>query len=170
MQKILRRVATAERVAAKRGRNTKHKKDERSRDESRKSFVQQRSAMNEDISLAKQAYKDDWKLGPLAPRLNIAGSGDNYGAVNEARFMTANVDFMSDSHLKARCRWAGHPKRLNITEGDRVVLLEGPDKGRIGKISNIELEKGMVTVENLNKVRHLFYTFLVSSTWSWATE
>ncbi|KAH7040469.1 uncharacterized protein B0I36DRAFT_10797 [Microdochium trichocladiopsis] len=151
MQKIIRRVATTERVAAKRAKKIKYYKQQADKDESNSTFLAQRRAIRDDISLAKSAYKDDWKLGPLAPRINHGETGDNHGAVNEARFMTSSAELMSKEQLAERCKWAGRLNRLNIAQGDRVVVLEGPDKGRIGKISDIDLDKAMVTVEGLNK-------------------
>lgn len=41
---------------------------------------------------------------------------------------------------------------LNIVVGDRVVLLEGRDKGKIGKITKVEAKHGEVTVGGLNMV------------------
>ena len=41
---------------------------------------------------------------------------------------------------------------LNIVAGDRVVLLEGRDKGKIGKITATDAKKGECTVAGLNMV------------------
>jgi ribosomal protein L24 len=41
---------------------------------------------------------------------------------------------------------------LNIVKGDRVVLLEGRDKGKIGKITNVDTKRVECTVEGLNMV------------------
>lgn len=40
----------------------------------------------------------------------------------------------------------------NIVEGDRVVLLEGRDKGKIGKVLSLDRQRQEVTVEGLNLV------------------
>lgn len=43
-------------------------------------------------------------------------------------------------------------KWMNIVKGDRVVLLEGRDKGKIGKIIDVNTESCEFTVEGLNRV------------------
>ncbi len=53
----------------------------------------------------------------------------------------------------ARCKWAGGAYYLNLAEGDRVVLLDGPDKGRIGQVIEINHDTAEVTVQDLNKAR-----------------
>ena len=149
MQKLLRRVATAERVVSKRKAATdrmlwkkdikKHRQDQASQD----------VMVNQDINRAKQAIKDDWNLGPMAPNIYYGDAALTYGAISESRYRQAVV--LREKQKEARCAWLGGSKNLNLAVGDRVVLLEGPDKGKIGKVTDIQMNEGCLIVEGLNK-------------------
>lgn len=43
--------------------------------------------------------------------------------------------------------------KLHVKTGDTVVVLSGKDKGKQGKITTAMPSKGMVVVENVNKVK-----------------
>ncbi|XXG97030.1 hypothetical protein Hte_003324 [Hypoxylon texense] len=149
MQKILRRVATAERVAAKRSKAKDlkwFKKDKKARTAQSQ---QQLQVVREELRAAKQAVKDDWELGPLAPRLDVGEWAGAKGAIHEARF--ASGARLSLAMRNRRCRWAGGAYNLNLAPGDRVVLVDGPEKGKIGKISRIDEDMAEVIVRGLNK-------------------
>ncbi|KAF7533216.1 hypothetical protein G7054_g7260 [Neopestalotiopsis clavispora] len=149
MQKILKRVATAERVAAKRKATRDRQAWNKERFSERDEVKYQRAQLAEDYGRAKRAIKDDWHLGANAPNTNVGERGGVHGAVSEARYqMSASL---KEHQKEARCAWLGGHKNLNLVEGDRVVLLEGPDKGQIGKISNLQRDKMEVIVEGLNK-------------------
>lgn len=151
MQKILRRVATTERVAAKRSRKLKDSRERREAKAEKQNFGQQRQVIKKELDTAKAVVKEDWRLGPLARKLDIGENDRSYGSINEARYMTSGSRQMSLDQRNARCKWAGGVNRLNLHAGDRVVLLEGPDKGRIGKIGSIDLERATLMVDGLNK-------------------
>ncbi|KAL7623868.1 hypothetical protein AAE478_005424 [Parahypoxylon ruwenzoriense] len=149
MQKILRRVATAERVAAKRAKAKDlkfYKKDKRER---RQEDSYQYRGIRDELREAKKAVRDDWALGPLAPKRDIGDWAGAKGAIHETRYV-ARIPIHPNLRDQ-RCAWAGGSKNLNLAISDRVVLMDGPDKGRIGKIANIDAERAEVTVEGLNK-------------------
>lgn len=151
MQKILKRVATAERVVAKRKATRDRQAWNKERYGERDEVRYQRAQMADDYGRAKRAIKDDWYLGPNSPNINVGEHGATHGAISEARYqMSASL---RDHQKAARCEWLGGHKNLNLVEGDRVVLLEGPDKGQIGKITTLQKDKMEVIVEGLNKVR-----------------
>lgn len=150
MQKILRRVATAERVATKRQkaqdlRLYKEEKKQTSHQDKRRVMMAQ-----EELEKAKQSIRDDWAMGPLSPRTDIGNFQDAYGTIGEARYATTGG--FSLATRNARCRWAGGAYYLNLAVGDRVVLLDGPDKGRIGPVTSIDHDTAEVKVKDLNKV------------------
>lgn len=153
MQKILRRVATAERVATKRQKAKGlilykvDKKEQSARDRRHVAVAQK------EIADAKQTIRDDWAMGSLAPRTDIGSFQDAYGAIGESRYSSPGG--FSLAMRNARCRWAGGAYYLNLAEGDRVVLLDGPDKGRIGPVADINHEAAEVKVKGLNKVESL---------------
>jgi len=43
-------------------------------------------------------------------------------------------------------------KNLHVKNGDRVVLLAGKDKGKIGNVRKVDRSEGKVVVEGLNMV------------------
>ncbi|KAI8960512.1 hypothetical protein F5Y11DRAFT_349443 [Daldinia sp. FL1419] len=149
MQKILRRVATAERVVAKRTKVKDLKWYKKEKKEQYQDQRQQIAMAQEEFNRAKQAVRDEWELGPLAPRRDVAEWAGAKGAIHEARY--AAYGKVSLAMRNRRCQWAGGAYHLNITTGDRVVLIDGPDKGRIGKIKSIDYEKAEVIVSDLNK-------------------
>ncbi|KAI1418115.1 hypothetical protein F5Y13DRAFT_150599 [Hypoxylon sp. FL1857] len=149
MQKILRRVATAERVVTKRAKTKDLKWFKKNKKETADQQKQQLMVVREELSSAKQAIKDDWNLGPLAPRRDVGDWAGTKGAIHEARFSL--YGHVTLAMRNRRCQWAGGAFNLNLALGDRVVLIDGPDKGRIGKISSIDYDNAEVTVEGLNK-------------------
>ncbi|KAI0453177.1 hypothetical protein F5B21DRAFT_480405 [Xylaria acuta] len=148
MQKIARRVATAERVAAKRQKtkNIRFHKHEK-KTESKQSVAQIREAANE-VKGAKQAIRDDWAMGAQSPRKDIGEFHDALGSITQHRFSSRGLTL---AKRNARCQWAGGAHYLSLAAGDRVVLLDGPDKGRIGEVAEINHEGAEVTVKELNK-------------------
>ncbi|KAI0882514.1 uncharacterized protein GGS22DRAFT_169635 [Annulohypoxylon maeteangense] len=149
MQKILRRVATAERAVAKR-----HKKQIEGRD--KKEFTRQRLRKQQQLEAAKVQYrdakkavKDAWELGPMAPRHDVGVYAGSRGAIPETRFATFGKP--TQIQLAERSSWAGGTTFFCLAVNDRVVLLAGPDKGRIGRVTRIESSVGEVYVEGLNR-------------------
>ncbi|KAH8677386.1 hypothetical protein BX600DRAFT_124824 [Xylariales sp. PMI_506] len=149
MQKILKRVATAERVATKRKATRDRQAWNKNRFEERQEKAYQRNEIAKDIGRAKQAIRDDWNLGPMSPNVYVGELGPTRGAISETRYSIASS--LRDHQKEARCEWLGGAKNLNLTSGDRVVLLEGPDKGKIGKVVDVKHENMVVVVEGLNK-------------------
>ncbi|KAI1245522.1 hypothetical protein MGN70_012412 [Eutypa lata] len=149
MKKIMQRVGTAERVAAKR----KKLKDTRYFKAGKKQQSQdvrgQLSTAEADYQQAKQAVRDGWELGPLAPREDVGEWAGARGAIHEARFRSYAT--LTLAMRNERCAWAGGAYNLNLAVGDRVVLLDGPDKGKIGNITTVMPETAEVTVDGLNK-------------------
>jgi large subunit ribosomal protein L24 len=150
MQKILKRVATAERVASKRKAVREKQASRLDRHDENRERVYQKSEIALDFARAKRAIKDDWNLGPIAPNISIGELGVTHGAISEARYQLSGQ--LRDYQKEARCAWLGGAQNLNLTIGDRVVLLDGPDKGRIGKIMDLQKQTMEVVVDGLNKV------------------
>ncbi|KAI1210444.1 uncharacterized protein F4807DRAFT_423436 [Annulohypoxylon truncatum] len=149
MQKILRRVATAERAVAKRHKKQMQARDKKGLSRQRVRRQQQLSAFGVDVKNAKMAIKDAWELGPLAPRSDVGIHAGTRGAIKETQYGVFGRP--TPTQLEARCAWAGGTKFLSLAVDDRVVLMEGPDKGRIGKIMDIDPNKMEVFVDGLNK-------------------
>ncbi|KAI0205479.1 KOW domain-containing protein [Astrocystis sublimbata] len=149
MQKIARRVATAERVVAKRKKGKDFKLYRHERHQDKKEMVDLRKTVKTEIESAKQAIKNDWAMGALSPRRDVGERHDTIGSISRQRVSQSKQ--LTLAQLNARCRWAGGATYLNLAVHDRVVLLDGPDKGRIGNILEINHESAEVTVKDLNK-------------------
>ncbi len=154
VQKLMRRVATEERVAAKRKKVKDTKYFKKGRKEEAGEALHQTTVAEAEFRRAKQAVRDAWRLGPLAPREDVGEWAGARGAIHQARF--PSVARLSPAMRDARCAWAGGARNLNLVPGDRVVLLEGPDRGKIGRIASVIEDAAAVTVDGLNKVGGVF--------------
>ncbi|KAI1373748.1 hypothetical protein F4677DRAFT_428115 [Hypoxylon crocopeplum] len=148
MQKLLRRVATAERAAAKRAKTRDTRAFKRAKMDRSSEQKDQLSMANSDFQRAKQVVKDEWNLGPLAPRQDVGGAAEGKGAIHMARY--SSYGRLTLVMRNRRCQWAGGAYNLNLAVGDRVVLLDGPDKGRIGNLKSIDHDRAEVIVDKLN--------------------
>lgn len=148
MQKVLRRTVLAEKQAARR----LSKRKDKSMREWAKSTREQASYNRKDeinqIKAARLARREDWELGPLAPKRDVGDAKDTYGTIDSARTRPSPLDYRKRE--EALKQVGG--RYLNIVKGDRVVLIEGRDKGKIGKVTDTDPGKGTCTVEGLNLV------------------
>lgn len=149
MQKVIRRTLFAEKQAARR---LAKRKDKSTREWAKTAREQTNYVRKQDtaqIKTARLARQEDWELGPLAPKRDVGNSKDTYGTVTSQRTRPQPLDYRKrDEILKS----VGG-RYLNIVKGDRVVLLEGRDKGKIGKITATDPRRGTCTIEGLNMVR-----------------
>lgn len=148
MQKVIRRTILAERQAARR---LAKRKDKLHREWAKTNREQNNYNRKDEISLLKQVRKDrreDWELGPLAPKRDVGDKKDTYGTVSSQRLRGPILE-KKDAE-EAMKPFGG--RYLNIVKGDRVVLLEGRDKGKIGKIITVNPKSVECTVEGLNMV------------------
>ncbi|GAP83824.1 putative kow domain-containing protein domain-containing protein [Rosellinia necatrix] len=149
MQKIARRVATAERVAAKRRKAKDVRFYKKQKKDHGNDITAQVEWARKELDDAKKAIRNDWAMGPIAPRRDAGEWHGAHGAIGESRF--ASSGSLSLALRNARCQWAGGAYYLCLAKGDRVVLLDGPDKGRIGRISTVNHATGELTIHELNK-------------------
>src|SRR5207247_2482151 len=97
---------------------------------------------------ARVARREGWEQGPLAPRRS---ANETHGCVSMGRLGGRRV--MGPEELEARAAWAGGMRHLNIAVGDRVVVLEGPYRGKISEITEIIRDRAEVRLDKLVKVR-----------------
>jgi large subunit ribosomal protein L24 len=93
-----------------------------------------------DLRAERQARREDWDMGKLAPKRDVGLVADSYGAI-DMRY-AQGVDL--PEHKR--------PKVTDVREGDRVVILEGVDQGKIGTVKEVRKSKGDVVVDGLNLV------------------
>ena len=150
MQKVLRRTALAEAQAVRRDARRKERAVREKAKTNREQAQYSRREATKDIKAARQARREDWELGPLAPRRDVGDNKSTYGTISTMRLRGSPLT------LEARLKLNPEGGRYaTIVVGDRVVLLEGRDKGKIGKIMKLDAKRQEVTVEGLNMVGFL---------------
>lgn len=110
------------------------------------------TAQQETLQRSRRERKEDWDLGPLAPRRDVGNFKDTYGTLPGNQ--TEGLELSREEKVKCLVAWGG--SKANVRIGDRVVALAGRDKGKIGKIISIDSKKLEAKVEDLNKV----YTYI----------
>jgi large subunit ribosomal protein L24 len=148
MQKVIRRTILAEKQAARRlaKRRESAEREKAKINREQNAFI--RKDATKEIKQRRAERREDWELGPLAPRRDVGDLKETYGTVSTQRMRGPILDY--------RARWealkAVGGRYLTLVKGDRVVLLEGRDKGKIGKISSTDRRRAECTVEGLNMV------------------
>ncbi|KUJ12017.1 uncharacterized protein LY89DRAFT_593978 [Mollisia scopiformis] len=159
MQKVIRRSVLAEKQAARRHAK---RKETATREWAKSNREQDRHLRREAIDQLKQARlnrREDWELGSLAPKRDVGKSKDTYGTIHTQRMRGTLL------HHKDRAE-AFQPvggRYLNIVKNDRVVLLEGRDKGKIGKITAVDKARAECTVEGLNLIDVAVPSYMISA-------
>lgn len=139
MQKVIRATERAKTQA--RRRNLIRRAEEHHRQRSR---LMKREALKlkddySTIKAARIARREDWLLGPLAPRRDLGSLKDTYATVHSTHVQ----------HIEKRGKVRDHC----IAEGDRVVIVgDFPDRGLIGKVRQVKASAETCTVEGLNMV------------------
>jgi large subunit ribosomal protein L24 len=146
MDKILRRVHMAERQVARRAKRRQALSHAIAASKTRENVMNMRKEAGHDLGAAIKARHEDLELGPLAPNRDIAKInpyGNYYGSISTERALLQTK--LTKEQQDARAAWAGGSQYLCLKVGDRVVITEGPYKGKISTIAN--LKKETMTVE-----------------------
>ncbi|KAF3343637.1 hypothetical protein VdG2_08431 [Verticillium dahliae VDG2] len=148
MQKLVKRTAEAQRAVARRTAKKTLNVYRRSKLERRSEQSQNVEEIAGDLRAARVARAEAWDLGPLTPRRDVDGN-----FTHGATLLSRNRPQTSFKawEIEQRCAWAGGSKLLNIVKNDRVVVMEGPDKGKIDLINHIDLNNGVVELKTLGK-------------------
>lgn len=138
MQKVIQRTQQAQKIAVRRHAKAKEhleRGESWARNQERQRQRKWASALIKDARTHRQ---EDWAAGSLAPRRDVGDAADNYGALT-----MYNVQ-LPDADPEKRPKWFG------IAEGDRVVVVKGREKGKIGAVKDMNKEKVSIQVENVN--------------------
>ncbi|KAF7543718.1 hypothetical protein G7Z17_g10515 [Cylindrodendrum hubeiense] len=149
MQKLAKRVAQAQRQAGRRAQKQAETEHQGYKLRNRQALRSAVSEVRENLLDARRARAENWEMGPLAPKRDLGFNG--YGMFAESvRTDWSNYGLYSPRPeiVQKRCGWAGGVKMLNLAVEDRVVILDGPDKGKIDRIRTINLMTGHVTLQN----------------------
>ena len=153
MQKLVKRVAQAQRQAGRRSNIRARKEAAEGQLHNRQALSGAIAEVRQNLKDAKRARQEDWEMGPLAPKRDLGFN--NYGAFKESMrqdWSNSGLHRPAPKVVEARCAWAGGVKQLNLAPKDRVVILDGPDKGRIDRIQSVDAESGTVTLETCHRV------------------
>lgn len=140
MDKVFRRTALAVHQAKRRARVATEKENRRLRKQaiSERARYQQSILRNE--KQERQQRREDWMMGPLAPRRDAGERYDAFGTVSLDRIQLPTV-------------FKGNRRRyINFAVGDRAVVIRGQDKGKISKIVSIMEPQQSVRLKDLNMV------------------
>lgn len=151
MDKLIKRTTSAERQVSRRMREAAKKTHRRALGDRIRRAKGAMADLSKNIYDSRRMRHEAWELGPLAPRRTIE---NGYGiAAEHARTGRQVTEFiMRPFELERRCGWAGGSKHLNLAPGDRVVILEGHDKGNIDTISSVSAASGTVELTEFGKV------------------
>lgn len=97
----------------------------------------------------KKRRREDWLKGPLAPDRD---TGLSRGTIGSFDGNYVNTWSRPEATRPDKNKAVKIGNRGNIVEDDRVVVIKGPHKGRIGNVIATDDKKGSVTVQGINLV------------------
>ena len=138
MQKVIQRSQLAKRNADRRLQKLAEH-HEKGQGWSRRNEAQRLRQFNHSlIKTAREARKEDWARGALAPRRDVGDLATTYGSVGMFNMSVA------ERQEKNKPKWR------SIIEGDRVVVLKGREKGKIAVVTNYDNDRGVVKLDGIN--------------------
>jgi large subunit ribosomal protein L24 len=141
MDKLLSRALRAHNQAVRRAKRVAETKKKRELNDARREHAAFQRLLAEDRRQARFEEKEDHRLGPLRPRRAVGKAEiETLGAFDQSRIIPPPVP---EEH---------QIKYWNIVEQDRVVILRGPDRHKIGTVKSIDKQNNTLTVEGLNMV------------------
>lgn len=149
MQKLLKRTVQVEKQAARRKAK---RADIKERVKLQEEFKKRMNAVvytNRSLADARRRRREDWELGPLAPRRDTPLKDAN-SAYWGTTSISSSMDALGARQKNLACQWAGGAKYLCLKVGDRVAIMQGQDKGKIGTINNVDVDEAHVTLEGEN--------------------
>jgi len=107
--------------------------------------------------------REDWRLGPLRPNRAPSTAPEKYGAMASERMQKPEIPMRSVKNRNAFRERKGlapeYPLIVDdkcyfpIVKGDRVAIISGIDKGKIGFVNEVITRSHEVIVKGLNMVR-----------------
>ncbi|KAI4270284.1 MAG: hypothetical protein L6R38_007173, partial [Xanthoria sp. 2 TBL-2021] len=139
MQKLFKRTSQVQKQAARRQRIAKSKNASDTRKLQHNQLRVHNEARRGVFVSARQAQREDWHLGPLAPRRDVGDKAETYGTVPLR---------LVESVEKMDGKW----KNWGIREGDRVCVVgkNERDKGKIGVVRKVAEKAESCKVTGIN--------------------
>ncbi|KAL5120089.1 hypothetical protein ACEQ8H_001914 [Pleosporales sp. CAS-2024a] len=161
--KEIRKVKTA--IAWHTRERAKRQKLAELRHESRQAVMQRIMWENENVKhvrkLALLRAKEDWELGPLRPNRAVGENAATYGALAGQQVQTPAIPTHTQKQRNETRAKRGmeleYPlvvddkKYFHLAPGDRVVVIRGREKGKIGLVQSILPDKHEVIVKGINE-------------------
>jgi large subunit ribosomal protein L24 len=145
MQNVIRRTTLARNQAARR---VKIQQKQEVREEVKNFLREQSQREKNKHQLARDSRlrrRDDWLRGAIAPKVDSGLQAETYGTAPPFGMALPKIP----KHLRR--------KYVNFAKGDRVAILRGQDKGKIGVIESVDLERESVTLKDHNIVRVILH-------------
>jgi large subunit ribosomal protein L24 len=140
MQRVLRRNVLARNQALKRQRRASEKEFKDEERKIRQEKVLRARFERDSIKAERKNRREDWMLGPLAPNRLAGNDAGGYGMLGFESIRQPLVP------KQERVKW------FNFAVDDRIVVVNGREKGKIGKITTIDKERQTVEVAGINMV------------------
>ena len=153
MQKLAKRTVQAQRQAGRRAEQQARRQRKTGMWQARAAVKGMNQEIKSNLADARLARKEDWELGPLAPKRDLGFN--HYGLMTDpvrASHIYNGNHVVSQKVVEKRCEWAGGSKQLNLAVGDRVVILEGPAKGKVDRIESVNTDLGTITLQEQYQV------------------
>jgi large subunit ribosomal protein L24 len=135
--------------------------------ESKQSVIQRVKWENQHIKKVREdalsRVKEDWSLGALRPNRAVGAAAKKYGALGEEQLQKPDIPLHTQRNRNKFRESRGLPqeyplviddkKYFHIERDDRVIVVNGRDKGKIGLVQNIVPRTHEILVKGVNMVR-----------------
>ena len=139
MQKVIRATQRAKTQSRRKNALKQARKDSELRTSVRTQLNRSAKERHSLIQTARIARREDWLLGPLAPRRDLGSAKNTYGAIKPSVAQAVK----KYEKIRDYC----------IAKGDRVVVVgEYAEKGIIGTVKTVTEKAESCTVEGVNTV------------------
>jgi large subunit ribosomal protein L24 len=157
---------------------TKRQKHHQERWESKQAFQQRTIWHRDNVTKVREKalenVKEDWRLGALRPNRAYGPEARTYGALTPEQIQKPEIPVhtqrLINEQLVKRGLEPKYPlivddkKYFHIVKDDRVVIMRGRERGKIGKVQNVMARTHEVVVEGLNKVCRIRPDFVLQLT------
>lgn len=138
MEKVLQRAKYAERQALKRSAKKKAYLENTEAWQRKQNTQRLGRVFNKNLVDARKNRNVDWNLGALAPRRDVGEKATSYGSMSIYDFNLPEL---------------GRDEQMDfvpVSEGDRVVVMKGRDRGKIGEIADVLRDRDAVRINGIN--------------------
>ncbi|KAF2035514.1 hypothetical protein EK21DRAFT_54065 [Setomelanomma holmii] len=132
--------------------------------ESKQAVIQRIKWENENVQKVRKTAlknaKEDWQLGPLRPNRAIGEGADKFGALTAQQVQKPDIPVHTQKNRnEARLDKGLEPeyplvvddeKYFHIKPEDRVMIVNGPEKGKIGVVQDIVERTHEIIVRGVN--------------------